>query len=38
MNIFDPTAWGTPVGLGFFLVCLGVFIFLASRAGKTSKK
>ena len=26
--------WCGPIGLGFFLVCLGVFIYLISKAKK----
>lgn len=32
--LFNPIAWGSPVGLGFFLVCLGAFLFLLSRADR----
>ena len=33
MGIFTGAAgWASPFGIGFFLVCLGVFIFLLGRA------
>lgn len=36
----NPTSWGTPLGVGFFLVCLGIFLFLLSKAddGRGKKK
>jgi uncharacterized membrane protein len=30
--------WGSPIGIGFFLVCLGVMIYLLSKAGKSKDK
>jgi hypothetical protein len=24
--------WGSPIGLGIFILCFGVFVYLASRA------
>lgn len=30
--------WGSPIGIGIFLVCLGGMIFLLSRAGKEKGK
>lgn len=35
--MFSPVNWGTPVGLGIFLVCLGLFIYLLSLADKNKK-
>ena len=35
--VFNPANWGSPVGLGIFLVCLGTFIYLVSLADKTKK-
>jgi len=26
--------WGSPIGIGIFLLCLGGMIFLLSKAGK----
>ena len=37
-NLFSPAAWGSPIGLGFFLVCLGLFIYLLSLADKNKPK
>ena len=37
-TIFTPAAWGSPIGLGIFLVCLGVFIYLLRLADKKRKK
>jgi len=36
--IFSPTNWGSPVGLGIFFVCLGIFIYLLSLADKNRKE
>jgi hypothetical protein len=36
--LFNPAAWSSPIGLGFFFVCLGVFIYLLSLADKNKKK
>ncbi len=39
--LFSPENWGSPVGLGIFLVCLGIFIYLLSLADRnktTGKK
>jgi hypothetical protein len=30
--------WGSPFGLGFFLVCLGGMIYLLSKADEVSKR
>ena len=30
--------WGSPIGIGIFLVCLSGMIFLLSRAGKEKSK
>jgi hypothetical protein len=29
--------WGSPIGIGFFLLCLGAMIFLLSKAGNKAK-
>ncbi len=31
-------AWLNPISAGFFLVCFGVFIWLASRAGDYGRR
>lgn len=36
--LFNPMAWGSPLGLGIFLICLGIFIFLVSVVDKKNKK
>jgi hypothetical protein len=30
--------WGSPFGIGFFLVCLGGMIYLLSKADEVSKR
>ena len=30
--------WGSPIGLGIFLVCLGGMIYLLSKADEISKR
>jgi hypothetical protein len=37
-TLFDPAAWGSPVGLGFFLVSVGIFIYILSLADRARKK
>lgn len=37
-SLFNPVAWGSPIGLGIFLVCLGLFLYLLSLADKNKKK
>ncbi len=36
-NVFLFLGWGSPIGVGFFLACLGLFIFLLSKADKKNK-
>jgi hypothetical protein len=36
-NLFLLLGWGSPIGTGFFLVCLGLFIFLLSKSDKKNK-
>ena len=36
--IFSPANWGSPVGLGIFFGCLGIFIYLLSLADKNRKE
>ncbi|MFP4403655.1 MAG: hypothetical protein ACLFPJ_04855 [Candidatus Woesearchaeota archaeon] len=35
--LLSPEAWGSPLGVGIFLMCLGVFIYLLSLADKNKK-
>ena len=44
-TLFDPAAWGSPIGLGMFLVFLGLFLaglgvyeYLHSLADKNKKR
>ena len=30
--------WGSPIGIGIFLVCLGAMIYFLSRADEISKR
>jgi hypothetical protein len=32
--LFNPIAWGSPGGVGFFLVCLGIFLYLLGRSDR----
>lgn len=32
-SLFLIFGWGSPVGIGIFLVCLGTMIYLLSKAG-----
>ena len=32
-NIMIVLGWGSPIGIGIFLLCLGGMIFLLSKAG-----
>ncbi len=36
--LLSPMAWGSPLGVGIFLICLGFFIYLLSLADKNKKK
>lgn len=36
-NVYLIFGWGSPIGTGIFLVCLGGMIYLLSRAGKEKK-
>lgn len=31
-NLFVLLFWSGPIGLGFFLICLGIFIYLLSKS------
>jgi len=37
MDIWLALFWGSPIGLGIFLVCLGGMIYLLSKADEKSK-
>jgi uncharacterized membrane protein len=37
-NLFLILGWPGPVGLGIFLVLLGVFIWLLAKADETNKR
>ncbi len=32
--LLQPSAWGSPLGIGVFLVCLGVFLYLLKAANQ----
>lgn len=34
MELFMVLGWGSPLGIGLFLVCLGTFIYLLSKCKK----
>lgn len=37
MNIWLALFWGSPIGLGIFLVCLGGMIYLLAKADEKTK-
>lgn len=37
MDWFLIYGWGSPIGIGIFLLCLGGMIFLISKASKKDK-
>jgi hypothetical protein len=37
-SLFTVEAWNSPGGVGFFLVCLGVFFFLIFNLDKKKRK
>lgn len=37
-NLWMVFFWSGPIGLGVFLLCLGGFIYLLSRADEVSKR
>ena len=37
-NLYLVLGWGSPVGLGLLLVCLGAMIYLLSKADEISKR
>lgn len=30
--------WGSPIGLGFFLACLGVYLYFAKKADEIKQR
>ncbi len=37
-DLFLVLGWGSPVGIGIFLVCLGAMIWLIAKADEISKR
>jgi hypothetical protein len=37
-EIFLVLGWGSPIGIGFFLFCIGGMIFFLSKASAQNKK
>ena len=37
-NLMLVLGWGSPIGVGIFLLCLAGMIFLLSKADRKSKK
>ncbi|MCJ7791101.1 MAG: hypothetical protein MUP49_01600 [Dehalococcoidia bacterium] len=37
-NLWLVLHWGSPIGIGIFLVCLGAMIYLLSKADEVSKR
>jgi hypothetical protein len=37
-DIYSVLGWGSPVGIGLFLLMLGGFIFLLSKASQKKKE
>ena len=37
-NLWLALYWGSPIGIGIFLVCLGAMIYLLSKADEISKR
>ena len=38
MDIWLALFWGSPIGLGIFLVCLGGMVYLFAKADEKSKQ
>ena len=38
MDLMLVLGWGSPIGIGIFLLCLGGMVFLLSRIGKEKDK
>ena len=37
-NLFLILGWPGPIGVGIFLVCIGVMLYLLTKADETSKR
>ena len=37
-NLWLVLAWGSPIGIGIFLICLGGMLYLLSKADETEKR
>ena len=37
-DLMAVLGWGSPIGIGILLVCIGAMVFLLSRAGKDKEK
>ena len=37
-NMWLALHWGSPIGIGIFLVCLGAMVYLFSKADELSKR
>ena len=37
-DLFVIIGWGSPVGIGIFLICLGTMIWLIAKADEISKR
>ncbi|MFC2044284.1 hypothetical protein ACFLT8_03705 [Chloroflexota bacterium] len=37
-DLFLVLGWGSPIGIGIFLVLLGGMIYLLTKAGETNKR
>ena len=37
-NLWLALHWGSPIGIGIFLLCLGAMIYFLSRADEISKR
>ncbi len=35
---FLVLGWGAPIGIGIFLICLGIMIYMIARADEISKR
>jgi hypothetical protein len=38
MDLMLAFGWGSPIGIGIFLACLGLMIFLLSKVSKDKNK
>ena len=37
-DLFLVLGWGAPIGIGIFLICLGVMIYMIAKADEISKR